>query len=179
MHVLVEYITKQNLPESLIHLDDPINSDMLIETFERTLTEESIRILEKLNAGICLVRDVYPQPTKVIQHENDLTLVISIGHWLQILDKYPSKGRILLEAILHHESIIISLCLQGTLVLDTKIEDLAIWAGNQYSILFSEKYYIKQPWTREAYIEEANYLVSRRLFSMFGDAWEYIVKERV
>lgn len=179
MYINIEYVGYNELPIELQKCSGPINSPLLIETFERTLSPHAGKILETINVPICLTRDAYRKPTKLIQYCDTLILVVSMGRWLSVLDRVPRSGRILLESLLYHESVLIEHCRTDRLVLDTGVDDLVVWLGVQYSNEEEGKYYMEQPWSREAYMQEAEYLVNRRLFPTFGDAWEYIVKERV
>lgn len=179
MYVHIDYAGYHELPTSLQHVEGPINSPMLIETFERTLSPNAAVLLETMQIGVCVTRDAFRRPTKLIQYNDTLILVISIGRWLQVLDRVPHSGRILLESLLYHESILIEQCRTDRLILETGVDDLVVWLGTQYSNIEEGDYYLHQPWSREAFMQEAVYLVEKQLFPTFNEAWEYIVKERV
>lgn len=179
MYVHIEYAAFHELPLSLQHTEGPMNSPMLVETFERTLSPNAAVLLETMQVNVCLTRDACRRPTKLIQYNDTLFLVISMGRWLSVLDRVPRSGRVLLESLLYHESILVEQCRTDRLVLETGVDDLVVWLGTQYSNLEEGRYYVEQPWSREAFMEEASYLVEKRLFPTFNEAWEYIVKERV
>lgn len=179
MYAMIDYAGLHELPESLQQLDGPMNSVVLMETFERTLSSTAAWLLETLYIPVCLTRDAYSQPTRLIQYEDQLILVVSMGRWLQVLDTSPRAGRVLLESILYHEGILVQQCRAKTLILDTGIDEMVVWAGTQYSSLRIDNYHLHQPWTRLAFMEEAEYLVKKSLFPTFHEAWEYIVKERI
>jgi hypothetical protein len=179
MHVIIDYASYYELPPTLQCVDGPINSPMLIEVFERTLSPNAAVLLETMQVKVCLTRDAFKRPTKLIQYENELILTISIGRWLLVMDRVPRSGRILLESLLYHESIVVEQCRTHQLVLETGHEDLIVWQGSQYINLESGAEYLDQPWSKEAFMQEAVYLVEKQMFPTFNDAWEYIIKERV
>lgn len=179
MYTTIEYAIIHELPVPIQQLDGPINSPLLRDLFERSLSYTAAWLLDTLHVTVCLTRDAYPQPTRLVQYNDRLILVVSMGRWLQILDAVPKHGRVLMESILYHEGILVQKCRQQILILDTGIDDLVVWAGTQYSALRSDNYHIEQPWTRLAFMEEAEYLVKKDLFPTFHEAWEYIVKERI
>lgn len=179
MYVNIDYAGFNELPTTLQRVEGPMNSPMLIEVFERTLSPNAAVLLETMQVKVCLTRAAYRRPTKVIQYEEELILVISVGHWLTVLDRVPRSGRILLESLLYHESIVVEQCRTNQLILETGVDDLVVWLGVQYSNQEGGEYYLEQPWSREAFMQEATYLVEKQLFPTFNEAWEYIVKERV
>jgi hypothetical protein len=152
---------------------------MLIEVFERTLSPNAAVLLETMQVKICLTRDAYLRPTKLVQQDDELILVISMGRWLSVLDRVPRSGRVLLESLLYHESILVEQCRTSRLILETGDDSLVVWLGVQYNNEDSGEHCLEQPWSREAFMQEAVYLVEKKLFPTFNEAWEYIVKERV
>lgn len=175
-----DYITGDRLPDFYRRLSTlKVNTPVLIETFERLLTASAKDILTEMNVGIAVCRlGEYGMYAGIKPTENELLLIVSIERWLQILDRYPESGRYLLEGILVHEKVHVDQLRSGRLAFATDGTASVRWKDETWSMVRSGSGYFNQPWEREAFNVEAQYLIHRGVFTSYRSAMTFLRQTR-